>query len=243
MSKRILITGASTGIGAALARRLAPGNDLVVHYHQSKAEAEAVAAAVLAAGGKAELLQADLSREDGCQKVAAHLAATGARLDILINNTGALVRRVPAKGITWDFLLETFSLNTFSAIRLTALCLPFLEAGTDPNILFVTSIAARHGAPGATVYGASKGALDTFTRGLAKELAPRIRVNAVAPGVIETPFHAKATSPQQMQAFRDATPVKRNGTAEEIAQAAEFLVTNGFCTGSTVDVNGGLFMR
>jgi 3-oxoacyl-[acyl-carrier protein] reductase len=101
----------------------------------------------------------------------------------------------------------------------------------------------RHGAPTATVYGASKGALDSFTRGAAKELAPDIRVNAVAPGVILTPFHEKYTSPEQMERFRDMNPLKSHGSSDQIAKTIRFIIENGFLTGETIDVNGGVFMR
>ena len=243
MSKSILITGSSTGIGAATARCLAPGNDIVVHYFSSCQAAEAVAADVEAAGGKAHLVQADLAAEAGCRELAAFTAERCGKLDVLVNNTGGLIRRESARELTWELMLETFSLNTFSSMMMTRLCLPLLDLGSDPNIVFVTSIAARHGAPTATLYGACKGALDSFTRGLAKELAPDVRVNAVAPGVIDTPFHEKVSTPEKMEAFRQATPLQINGRAEHIADAIAFLSANTFATGETLDVNGGLFMR
>ena len=107
----------------------------------------------------------------------------------------------------------------------------------------VTSVAIRHGAPTATIYGACKAALDSFTRGAAKELAPDIRVNAVAPGVIDTPFYERYSTPERLQKFRENTPLNRIGEAEHIAHAIRFLVENTFVTGESVDVNGGIFMR
>ena len=124
-------------------------------------------------------------------------------------------------------------------MMMSSLCIPLLERGCQPCIINVTSIAVRHGAPTATPYGAAKGALDTFTRGLAKELAPTIRVNAVAPGVIETPFHDKVSTPEKMAEFRAATPLRRNGQAEEIAATIEFLIGIGFMTGATVRSTAG----
>ncbi len=106
-----------------------------------------------------------------------------------------------------------------------------------------TSIAARHGAPTATLYGAAKGAIDSFTRGMAAELAPAIRVNAVAPGVIDTPFHERYSTPERMKKFLENTPLKRNGRPADVARAIRFLIENNFITGETIDVNGGLFMR
>jgi 3-oxoacyl-[acyl-carrier protein] reductase len=107
----------------------------------------------------------------------------------------------------------------------------------------ISSIAIRTGAPTATVYGAAKGAIDVFTRGLARELAPAIRVNAVAPGVIQTPFHDKVSTPQFMESSRQNTPLQHLGEAIHIARAIRFLIENDFVTGETLDVNGGLFMR
>ena len=243
MGKTILVTGAGTGIGAATARRLGPGNTVVVHYCRSREPAEAVVADIRSAGGTAHLVQSDLSTEEGCVRLADSVAERCDRLDLLVNNTGGLIRRCAARELEWQLMLDSFALNVFSAMKVASLCIPLLERGEHPSIVNVTSIAARHGAPTATLYGACKGALDSFTRGLAKELAPAIRVNAVAPGVIETPFHDRVTSSEKLEQFRQSAPLKRNGQAEEIASAIAFLADNLFTTGETVDVNGGLFMR
>jgi len=243
MAQTILITGASTGIGAATARRLAAGNVIVMHYHRSQAAAETVAADVRAAGGTAHVVQADLATEAGCRHVARCAEQQCGQLDVLVNNAGGLIRRHAARDLPWDLMQEIFALNAFSTMLMSSLCIPLLERGTQPAIVNVTSIAIRHGAPTATIYGAAKGAIDVFTRGLAKELAPTIRVNAVAPGVIETPFHEKVTTPEKMAEFRAAAPLQRNGTAAEVAAAIAFLIDNPFMTGATLDVNGGMFMR
>jgi 3-oxoacyl-[acyl-carrier protein] reductase len=242
VGKTILITGAGTGIGAATARHLAPGNEIIVHYATSQAAAERVAAAVRGAGGSAQLVCADLATETGCAALAEFAARQGGKLDVLVNNAGGLIRRHAARDLPWQLMQDIFALNAFSAMRMSSLCVPLLERGEQSCIINVTSIAIRHGAPTATIYGAAKGALDTFTRGLAKELAPAIRVNAVAPGVIETPFHEKVTTPEKMAQFRAAAPLQRNGRAEEIATAIAFLIDNLFMTGATIDVNGGMFM-
>lgn len=243
MSKTILITGASTGIGAAVALRMALGNRVIVHYHTSREAAEEVAAGVQKRGGTALVAQADLSTESGCRGLAAFAAEHCGKLDVLVNNAGGVIRRQGTREFEWDLIARVFALNTFSAMFLSSQCVPLLEQGENPSIVNVTSIAIRHGAPTAAIYGAAKGALDVFTRGLARELAPAIRVNAVAPGVIETPFHDKYTTPERLAMFRSQTPLARNGTAEEIAAAVEFLIENQFTTGETLDVNGGLFMR
>lgn len=243
MGKTVLITGASTGIGAATARHFAAGNEILVHYHSSSAGAEEVAAAVVQAGGIAHLVQANLTTEAGCRDLASFAAETCGKLDVLVNNAGGLVRRCPARQLEWQLILDSFALNTFSAMMMASRCIPLLERGTHPCIVNVTSIAVRHGAPSATIYGAAKGALDTFTRGLAKELAPAIRVNAVAPGVIDTPFHRHVTTPEKMAEFKASTPMQRVGQAEEIAAAIAFLVDSLYMTGETIDINGGWFMR
>jgi len=243
MSKVILITGASTGLGAATARLLAPQNKIIVHYYSSKGEAEKVAKDIEESGGEAFLIQEDLTSEEACIRLVKKVADRYAKLDVLINNAGGLIRRQAAQELEWKLMLETFSLNTFSAMKIASLCIPLLKKGEDPNIINISSIAVRHGAPSATIYGACKGAVDSFTRGLANELAPEIRVNAVAPGVIDTPFHEKVSTPEKMKKFKEATPIKRIGESIHVSNAIKFLIENDFITGETIDVNGGLYMR
>jgi 3-oxoacyl-[acyl-carrier protein] reductase len=243
MAKIILITGAGTGIGAETARCLSEGNELFLHYNASKDAAEKTAADVEKRGGKARLVQADLRSEKGCASLVKSVSEKTSRLDVLVNNAGGLVRRRQLNELDWELMIEVFSLNVFSTMKVTALCVPLLEKGEDPCVVNISSVAARTGAPTATIYGAAKGAIDTFTRGAARELAPRIRVNAVAPGVIETPFHDKVTSAERMKQFKEETPVKRLGRADHIGHTIRFIVENDFLDGETIDVNGGLFMR
>jgi 3-oxoacyl-[acyl-carrier protein] reductase len=239
----ILITGASTGIGAAAARLLAPGNLVYAHYHSSAAAAQAVGRAVSEQGGEAVVLQADLSTEQGCRDLMDAVAARSDHLDVLVNNAGGLIRRTPVRDLTWELMLQTFALNVFSTMLVSRLAIALLEKGSNPSIVNISSIAIRTGAPSATIYGAAKGAVDVFTRGLAKELAPAIRVNAVAPGFIRTPFHDKFSTPELLETSRQNTPLKRLGEAAHIAEAIRFLIHSEFITGETIDVNGGLFMR
>ena len=243
MSKKILITGASTGIGAECARLLANGNKIFVHYHSSKEPAEKVAADVDANGGKATIIQADLSKEEGCRALVEAVAAETDSLDVLVNNAGGLIKRLGVQEYQWQLMEDLFALNTFSAMMVTSLCLPYLEKGDGPSIINVTSVAIRHGGPTATIYAASKAALDSFTRGIAKELAPAIRVNAVSPGVIVTPFHDKVSTPEQLEIWREGNPLKRNGEPIHIAETVKFLIDNDFVNGETIDINGGFFMR
>ena len=243
MGKNVLITGASTGIGAATAIELANNNHVFLHYHSSEPEVRRVALAVQEAGGTATLVRADLTLEHGCTEIIEVVRSQTDRLDILVNNAGGLVARQSIPDIEWELMQTVFALNVFSLIKVSSLCVPLLRNGKDSSIVNISSIVVRHGAAGATLYGAAKGAVDVFTRGMAKELAPAIRVNAIAPGVIETPFHDKVSKPEQLKSWREACPLKRNGSAQDIAQAVHFVIDNTFMTGETVDVNGGMFMR
>ena len=243
MSKTLLITGASTGIGAETAIFLAKGNTVFIHYHSSEKEALQVAEKVENSGGKAVLLQADLSTEQGCRDLVAAVTAKTGKLDVLVNNAGGAIKRQPVKMLDWELMERIFALNSFSAMLLTSLLAPLLEKGEDPCIINLTSVAVRHGGPTATIYGAAKAAMDSFTRGSARELAPRIRVNAVAPGIILTPFHDKVTTPEQLEAWEKTTPLQRHGYASHIAKTIGFIIENDFITGETIDVNGGIFMR
>ncbi len=166
--KKLLITGASTGIGAETARLLAPGNLVFVHYASSRRKAEGVAREVEQLGGRAVLLQADLTTEAACIGLVEALGAHADSLDVLVNNAGGLVRRQAARGLTWDLMLETFSLNAFSAMKIASLCIPLLEKGTDPSIVNVTSVVVRHGGPTATIYAASKGRSTSSRAGSAR---------------------------------------------------------------------------
>ena len=241
MRRTILITGASTGIGAETARCLAKGNTLILHHNQSPIEP--VVEDVQAMDGTAYTSQADLTSEAGCHSLMQEVNRITEHLDVLINNAGSLLQRHMVEEVTWSLMERIFALNTYSAMLLTKLCVPLLRKGNSPSIVNMTSIAMRHGAPTATVYGAAKGAMDSFTRGSARELAPDIRVNAVAPGVILTPFHDRYSTDEKLAAMANDTPVGFNGESDHIAQTVKLLIENSFITGETIDVNGGLFMR
>ncbi|MFE7069026.1 SDR family NAD(P)-dependent oxidoreductase [Streptomyces sp. NPDC057620] len=242
--KNIVITGAGSGIGAETARRLAPGNRLVLHYHSAKEGALALREELAPVCAGVDVVEGDLTTDAGCEALSEEIGRHMDALDVLVNNAGGMIERQSVGDLTWDHLAATFALNTFSAMRLTSLCTGLLRrGGNDPCVVNVTSIAMRHGAPTATAYGASKAAMDSFTRGAAAELAPGIRVNAVAPGIIDTRFHERVTSEDKMRQFVESTPLKRAGGVADVARTIEYLVGATFVTGETVDCNGGLTMR
>lgn len=242
MPRRILVTGGAVGIGGATARALAPDSRVLLHYNRSRDAAKDLAESLRATATDVHLVQADLTTDGGCEEV--HEAAQSylGALDVLVNNAGGMIERQSVGELTWRHIVGTFALNTFSTMRLTSLCRNLLERGDGACVVNVTSIAMRHGAPTATAYGAAKAAIDSFTRGAAKELAP-IRVNAVAPGMIDTAFHDHVTSEAKLREFIEATPLKSLGSPDMVATTIKFIIENEFMTGETIDCNGGLYMR
>ncbi|NPV06485.1 MAG: 3-oxoacyl-ACP reductase FabG [Anaerolineae bacterium] len=241
-----LVTGAGIGIGRSAALALSKaGAQVAVHCFRSREQAQEVVELISADGGSAFLIQADLTQPSEAQRTIEEVRREAGRLDILVNNAGGINRRVPMEEVTPELLREMLDVNLLSALLVTQASLPLLRQSDGAAIINITSIAAYTGAPGACHYGAAKAALGAMTRGWAKELAPDgIRVNAVAPGVIETRFHERVSSPERMQAFREATPLGRNGHPDEVAGAIVMLASNwgSFVTGETIHVNGGLLM-
>jgi len=248
-NKVVLITGASTGIGAGAAKAFgANGARVAVHYNKSKNEAEKVAAEIERSGGKAFLVAGDVSGSMICKDLVNKTVAHFGRIDVLINNAGGLVQRMPVESITDALFDQVINLNVRSAMMCTgAAAVQMKKQGAGGAIINVTSIAARHGGgPGAVLYAAAKGFVSTMTRGHAKELVKdKIRVNAVAPGVIMTPFHERFSTPQMLEGFKATIPMNRLGTAEECAGAFLFLASeqmSGYMTGQILEVNGGQYM-
>jgi 3-oxoacyl-[acyl-carrier protein] reductase len=241
--QRAIVTGASTGIGRATAIALAEaGADVAVHYGTSRTEAEETARAIESHRRRAVIVQGDFRDPEATRKsVEAAIAALGDPIDILINNAGSLIARTPLDEMDADLWQEVIALNLSSVFFATKAALPHLGPGA--RIVNVSSIAARHGGgPGASAYAAAKGGVMTLTRGWAKELAPRnIRVNSIAPGVIETPFYERFSTPELLEAFRKSIPLGRLGTPEECAGAILFLVSPlaSYVTGQSLDINGG----
>lgn len=247
-NKTAVIFGASSGIGAAVARRFgALGADVIVHYSSNKAGAEDVVRDIVDKGGKAQLLAGDLSKADVADRLVSDAASKLGRLDIIINNAGSMFGRTTIAKATDQQYHNVVDLNiggVFFAARRAATFLQQQKSGTMIN---TTSVAARTGGgDGAGLYGAAKGFVSTLTRVLAKELAPfGVRVNAVAPGVIETDFHRKFSTPEQLAAAVKGIPMGRLGTAEDCVGAFEFLADetmSGYITGQVIEVNGGQLM-
>jgi 3-oxoacyl-[acyl-carrier protein] reductase len=246
--KVVMITGASTGIGAATARAFgAEGSTVIVHYHASEGGALAVVADIEAAGGRALALRADATRPDELVALVRSAVEQCGRLDVLINNVGDLVRRCPIADSTEELFDAVVNLNVRSVVTTCRAAIPHFRARGSGNIINTTSISARNGGgPGSVLYASSKAFVSTFTRGLAKELAKEnIRVNGVAPGVIVTPLQERHTSAPQMEAFRASVPMGRLGSAEECTGAYLYLASDtlsGYVTGQILEVNGGQLM-
>ena len=247
-NKKAVIFGASSGIGAAVAKRFAGlGAEVIVHYNGNKSGAEEVVQAIIKAGGKAHLLAGDVSQAEVAERLVNEAAAKLGRLDIVINNAGNMFGRTAISKATDEQYRDVVDLNiggVFFACRRAAAILQEQKSGT---IINTTSVAARTGGgDGAGLYGAAKGFVSTITRVLAKELAPYgVRVNAVAPGVIETDFHRKNSTPEQLAGAVKSIPMGRLGTSEECVGAFEFLADesmSGYITGQVIEVNGGQLM-
>lgn len=246
--KAVLITGASTGIGAALAHAFAgQGARVGLHYNASEDAAKAVAYEIEAAGGEAVLIRADVSSGAGAGAAVAGAVAAFGRLDGLINNAGGMVRRVPYADVSERDYDEIMDLNARSVVVASQAAVAPLKAAGGGFIINTTSVAARNGASGgAGLYGSSKAFVHNVTRGMAKELIPfGIRVNAVAPGVITTPFHERYSTEAQLQAQLATIPAGRLGTAEDCVGAYLFLACaslSGYVVGQVIEVNGGQLM-
>jgi len=245
--KTALITGSGVGIGRAIALALAEAGAFVgIHYNRSQREAEEALVLVRQLKGDGMVLKADLSREKEANAVVDQLVAKAGRLDILVNNAGALVDRSKIENCTLELWQKSLDVNVTSAFLVTKRAIPHLRATRNGRIVNMISLSTQTGgANGAGAYAAAKGALQVFTRTLARELAPEVRTNTVCPGVIETRHHEVASTPERMAQYRKETPLGRNGTAEEVAMAVLYLVSDAgsFTNGALIDINGGRFLR
>jgi 3-oxoacyl-[acyl-carrier protein] reductase len=242
-----LITGAGTGIGRAIAETLAArGAFLGIHCHTSTEAANDVLATIRKASGNGVVLQADLGDESQADGLVERFLAASGRVDVLVNNAGTPVARAKIEDCTPELWRQALDVNVTSAFLVTRRAIPHLRASGHGSVINMLSLSVQTGgAGGAGPYAAAKGALQVFTRTLARELAPQVRVNSLMPGVIETRHHEVFTTADRMEQYRRETPLARNGTADEVAEAAAFLASDAsrFITGALIDVNGGRFLR
>jgi 3-oxoacyl-[acyl-carrier protein] reductase len=246
-SKVALVTGASSGIGAATAIVLAElGARVAIGYYQNEAGADRVQQAIIQRAGKAIRVRVDARVASDIRELVRRSSDELGPIDILINNAGSLIERMRVVEQTEERWDEVMNLNLKSAMLCSQAVAESMMARKTGAIVNVGSIAGRTGGGlGAAAYSVAKGGLITFTKALARELAPHgIRVNAVSPGVIDTPFHQVFSTPEMIRNFVASIPLGRIGTPEECARVIAFLATDAasYVVGETVEINGGQLM-
>ena len=247
-----VITGSASGLGAATATILAKGGArIVINYSSSQKEAEQTADLCRSAGGEVVVVQGDVSRDEDCRRIVAAAAPWG-RLDVLINNAGT-TKHVPhgkLDGLSSEDFQRLFGVNTIGPFQMIRAARSLLEAGANASgrassVVNVSSVAGISGIGSSVAYAASKGALNTITLSLSRALAPLIRVNAVCPGYIDTPWFTKGRGVEGAAKVRDAVvakvPLKRASTAEDVADVVCFLALpqSGNMTGEILRVDAG----
>jgi len=250
--KIVLVTGASTGLGAALAVGAAArgAKAVIINYAKSVAEAEATAAAVRAAGAEAVLAQGDVADDAACREIVAAAKPFG-RIDALANNAG-VTKFAPNHGDLDALQAEDFerlyAVNVIGPFQMLRAARLLLETSERASVLMISSIAGVTGIGSSVAYAASKGALNTMTLSLARVLGPKIRINALCPGFIDTPWHAKGLPAETVERVREgtrrATPLQAASTAEDIADAGLFFLSDAsrHVTGETLLVDAGLHL-
>lgn len=245
--KALLVTGGSRGIGAAVCRLAAKaGYRVAVNYASNEAAAAALVAEIQAGGGEAFAIKGDVGNEADVVAMFAAVDRTFGGLDAFVNNAGVVDRKARVDEMSVERLERMMRINIVGSIlcaREAVKRMSTLRGGRGGSIVNLSSAAAKLGSPGEYVdYAASKGAIDTFTIGLAREVANEgVRVNAVRPGIIDTEIHASGGQPGRVAAIRDTVPMKREGKAEEVAHAVLWLLSDeaSYTTGSIVNVSGG----
>nr|WP_294981380.1 SDR family oxidoreductase [uncultured Pseudomonas sp.] len=247
MAQVMLITGASRGIGAATALLAAErGFTVALNYRREREAAEALVARITAAGGTAQAFAADVANEADVLRLFHEVDDAFGRLDVLVNNAGILERQMRLEDMDVARLQRVFAVNvtgTFLCCREAVKRMARRHGGNGGSIVNVSSMASRLGSPNEYIdYAAAKGAVDSLTIGLAREVAGEgIRVNAVRPGLIRTEIHASGGEPGRVERLQSAIPLGRGGEAEEVARAILFLASeeSSYSTGGFIDVSGG----
>jgi 3-oxoacyl-[acyl-carrier protein] reductase len=236
-----IVTGGGRDIGLGVARALAAeGAAVAINYFSSSAGADQAVTEITGNGGKAFALQGDLTKQADVDALVARTVAEFGGINVLVNNTGGLVERKKIAEMSDDLWGTVMDVNLTSTFRMTRACLAHMTQGAIVNL---ASQAGRDGGgPGAVAYATSKGAVMTMTRGLAKELGPDIRVNALCPGMIDTDFHNVHTPEAGRRGFEANAPMKRQGNIQDTANLVLFLACDdsAFITGTNIDINGGM---
>ncbi len=246
--KVALVTGASSGIGAATARLLASqGVRVAVGFHQNKNGAIEVLESIAAVGGTAVAAVGDFRKVNEIRAVVKQVVNEFGPIDILVNNAGSLVKRLPIREVSEEMWDDIIALNLKSAVFASQAVTPSMIERHTGAIVNVVSIAGHNGGgPGAGTYATAKAGLTSFTKSLAKEMAPYgVRVNAISPGVIDTPFHEVFSTPEMIAGFVKTIPLGRVGKSEECASVIAFLASDAasYIVGETIEINGGQLMR
>jgi NAD(P)-dependent dehydrogenase (short-subunit alcohol dehydrogenase family) len=250
--KAILVTGGATGLGAAIALGAARrgARVLILNCTRSLKEAEATADAVRAAGAEAVIAQGDVSEDADCRRIAAAAAPYG-HLDVLVNNAGItkhVQNHANLDGLSKEDFLRLYAVNVVGPFQMVRACRSLLEAAERANVLMTSSIAGANGVGSSVAYAASKAALNTMTLSLARALAPKIRVNAICPGFMDTRWFPSAFGEEKTQAVRErmiaTTPLQVASKPEDIAEAALFLMSDAarHITGELLTIDAGMHL-